>query len=86
MEAEHNAQLLEASRSEQSRWQCNLVLGQVLHNILNTVHILGELLVVSLVSLLDLPCFFFVSMSRVNHFKKTGRAYHRSSHRQDPAR
>lgn len=82
MEAEHNAQLLEARRSEQSGRQCNLVLGQVLHDVLNTVHILRELLVVSLVSLPDLLCFC-VNLTNIPAQENRG-AYHRSLRRQDP--
>ena len=84
MEAEHDAQLLEASRGEQSGWQCNFVLSQVLYDILNTVHILGELLVVGLVSLLDLLCFC-VNLTNIPAQENRG-AYHRSLRRQDPVR
>lgn len=84
MEAEHNSQLLEARRSEHSGCQCNLVLGQVLHDVLNTVHILRELLVVSLVSLLDLLCFC-VNLTSLPAQENRG-AYHRSLCRQDPVR
>lgn len=84
MEAEHNAQLLEARRSEHSGWQGNLVLGQVLHDILDTIHVLGELLVVCLISLLDLLCFC-VNITNKSLQVIRG-AHHRSSHRQDPVR
>jgi hypothetical protein len=84
VEAEHNTQLLEPRRSEQSGWQRNLVLGQVLHDVLNTVHILGELLVVGLVSLLDLLCFC-VNLTNIPAQENRG-AYHRSLRRQDPVR
>lgn len=61
MEAEQDTQLLEARRSEDSRWQCYLVLGQVLHDGLNAFHVLWELLVVGLISLLDLFCLKSIS-------------------------
>jgi hypothetical protein len=60
MEAEQDTELLEASRSEHTRWQCNLVLGQVLHDLLDTIRVIGEFLVVSLISLLDLFCFLSI--------------------------
>lgn len=82
MEAEHNAQLLEARWGERSGRQCNLVLGQVLHDVLNTVHILRELLVVSLVSLPDLFCFC-VNLTNILAQENRG-VYHRSLRRQDP--
>lgn len=60
MEPEHNAKFLETKGCEISGWQGDLVLGQILHDLLDPLSILRELGIVCLVSLLNL--LYFVSL------------------------
>jgi hypothetical protein len=54
VETEDNAKLLETSRREITRCQGDLVLGQILHDLLDPLNIFRELGIVRLVSLDDL--------------------------------
>lgn len=60
VETKENSQLLEASRSKESRCQCNFVLREVLHDLLDTFHILGVFLIIRFVPCLNL---FFLLVS-----------------------
>lgn len=64
MEAENNAKLLETRWGKVSRRQGDCVLGQISHDVLDPLSILGELGIVCLVSLHDLfyswSIWFFV--------------------------
>lgn len=57
VEPENNAKLLETRGGEVSRWQGDLILGQILHDLLHPLNVLGELGIICLISLLDLFCF-----------------------------
>lgn len=66
VEPENNAKLLETRGSEVSRWQGDLVLGQILHDLLDPLNVLGELGIVCLVSLLDLFYFLVKTPSTIH--------------------
>jgi len=57
VEPKHNAKFLETKGCEISGWQGDLVLGQILHDLLDPLSILRELGIVCLVSLLNLLYF-----------------------------
>lgn len=65
--AKHNTQLLEPLRGQCSRWQCDLVILQVLDDLLDSFDIFGELGIIRLVSLGRLFCSCLACNSRGRH-------------------